>query len=98
MTRDEAEGLFVVAVGCQAFTAAGYGCGAQDIATRFSSLLYGATSVLAVIAGAAGQSFTGWLLDVNGRDFTPMFALVVLIELAGIVAWNRWWSSERQFD
>ena len=85
-------------MGCQSFSAAGYGCGAQDIATKYSSLIYGATSVLAVIAGASGQYFTGWLLDQNGRDFTPMFALVVVVELAGLIAWNAWWSSERTFD
>lgn len=50
------------------------------------------------MTGAAGQYFTGWLLETNGRDFTPMFALVVAIELAGLVAWNLWWSSERVFE
>ncbi|EOD18482.1 hypothetical protein EMIHUDRAFT_61619 [Emiliania huxleyi CCMP1516] len=98
LERDEAEALFVVAVGCQAGSAAGYGCGAQDISTRLSSLIYGGTSVFAVIAGASGQYFTGWLLEQNGRDFTPMFALVVAVELAGLVAWNRWWDSERVFE
>ena len=39
-----------------------------------------------------------WLLDQTGRDFTPMFALVVVVELAGLVAWNAWWSSKRTFD
>ena len=34
LDRDEAEALFVLGVGCQACSAAGYGCGAQDIATR----------------------------------------------------------------
>ena len=95
LSRDEAEALFVVAVGCQAGSSAGYGCGAQDISTRLSSLIYGGTSVFAVLAGASGQYFTGWLLEQNGRDFTPMFALVVLVELAGLVAWNLWWDSEK---
>ena len=71
-------GLFIFGVGCQAGSAAGYGCGAQDIDTRLSPLIYGATSVFAVLAGASGQYFTGWLLEQNGRDFTPMFALVVV--------------------
>ena len=82
----------------QAASAAGYGCGAQDIATRYSSLIYGSTSVFAVLAGASGQYFTGWLLEQNGRDFTPMFALVVAVELAGLLAWNAWWDSERVFE
>jgi ACS family sodium-dependent inorganic phosphate cotransporter len=98
LSRDEAEALFIGAVGMSAFAAAGYGCGAQDISARLASLLYGATSVFAVIAGASGQYFTGWLLDHYGRDFTPIFVLVVLIEAAGLVAWNRWWCSDRIFD
>lgn len=98
LSRDEAESLFIGAVGMSAFAAAGYGCGAQDLSARLASLLYGATSVFAVIAGASGQYLTGWLLDHYGRDFTPIFVLVVLIEAAGLVAWNRWWCSDRIFD
>lgn len=98
LDRDEAEALFILGVGCQACSAAGYGCGAQDIATRFSSLIYGATSVLAVLAGATGQYLTGYLLEQNGRDFAPIFGAVVAVELAGLVAWNAWWDSEKQFD
>ena len=94
LSRDEAEALFIIAVGCQAGSSSGYGCGAQDISMRLSSLIYGGTSVFAVLAGASGQYFTGWLLEQNGRDFTPMFALVVLVELAGLIAWNLWWDSE----
>ena len=97
-TRDEAELLFIFALACQASSAAGFGCGAQDIATRYSSLIYGVTSALAVVAGASGQYFTGWCLDQTGRDFAPVFALVVAVELVGLIAWNRWWSSERTFD
>jgi len=98
LTRDEAEALFVTSIGLSAFSAAGFGCGAQDISTRLSSLLYGGTSVFAVIAGASGQYFTGWLLEANGRDFTPMFVLVAVIETMGLIAWNSWWSSERSFE
>merc|ERR1719353_1311832 len=91
--RDEAEALFVVALGCQAFGCAGYGVGAQDISSKFSSLIYGATSVFAVLAGAGGQYLTGALLEANGRDFTPLFGLVVVVEILGLIAWNRWWCS-----
>ena len=98
LTRDEAEALFVTSIGLSAFSAAGFGCGAQDISTRLSSLLYGGTSVFAVVAGASGQYFTGWLLEANGRDFTPMFVLVAVIETVGLIAWNSWWSSERSFE
>ena len=96
--RSTSESLHLSAPCCQACSAAGYGCGAQDIATRFSPLIYGATSVLAVLAGATGQYLTGYLLEQNGRDFAPIFGAVVAVELAGLVAWRSWWSSERVFD
>ena len=64
----------------------------------YASLIYGATSVFAVLAGASGQYLTGYLLEANGRDFSPMFLITALVELAGFAAWNAWWSSEREFD
>ena len=45
--------LFVTAIGLASCSAAGFGCGAQDISTRFSSLIYGASSVFAVVAGTS---------------------------------------------
>ena len=98
LDRDQAEALFIGGVGLSAFASAGYGCGAQDISTRLASLLYGGTSVFAVLAGASGQYLTGQLLDQYGRDFTPIFELVVVVEALGLAAWLKWWDSERVFD
>ena len=85
-------------VGLASCSAAGFGCGAQDIATRFSSLIYGASSVFAVVAGASAQYGTGVLLEANGRDFNPIFLVTSGVELLGVLAFCSWWSSERQFD
>lgn len=98
LERPAAESLFVFGVACQSFCAAGFGCGAQDISSRYSSLIYGATSVVAVACGAAGQVFTGWLLEANGRDFGPMFAVTALVQLAGLAVWLSCWESERAFE
>ena len=43
----------------QSCFAAGYGCGAQDISTKYASLIYGATSVFAVLIGSANTSPAG---------------------------------------
>lgn len=96
--REQAEALFVIGIGCQAFSAAGWGCAAQDISTRYASLLYGATSIFAVVTGASGQYFTGWLLEQTSRDFTIMFALTSAVELMGLCAFWAWWDSERVFE
>lgn len=98
LTRDAAEVLFVTAIGLASCSAAGFGCGAQDISTRFSSLIYGASSVFAVVAGASAQYFTGVLLEANGRDFNPIFLVTSGVEVLGVLAFCSWWSSERQFD
>eukprot|EP00316_Scyphosphaera_apsteinii_P012148 CAMPEP_0119336454 /NCGR_PEP_ID=MMETSP1333-20130426/91882_1 /TAXON_ID=418940 /ORGANISM="Scyphosphaera apsteinii, Strain RCC1455" /LENGTH=419 /DNA_ID=CAMNT_0007347263 /DNA_START=308 /DNA_END=1567 /DNA_ORIENTATION=- len=96
--RSQVESLFIFAIACQACSAAGYGCAAQDISTRLAALIYGGTSVFAVAFGAMGQFFTGWLLEVNGRDFTPMFALTAFVELLGLITFCKWWSSEVEFE
>lgn len=98
LDRQQAEGLFAFAIFCQACSAAGFGCAAQDISTRYASLLYGGTSVLAVVAGASGQYLTGWLLEQNGRDFSPMFALTSVLQVVGLICFLRWWDSERVFE
>lgn len=98
LDRASAEAIFTFAIFCQACSAAGFGCAAQDISTRLSALLYGATSVAAVAAGAGGQYLTGWLLERNGRDFTPMFELTAAVELVGLLLWLRFWDSEKLFE
>ena len=98
LDRPAAEALFVLGVACQSFCAAGFGCGAQDISMRYSSLIYGATSVVAVACGAAGQVFTGWLLEANGRDFLPMFGLTAAVQLAGLAVFLTCWDSRRAFE
>ena len=98
LNRDAAQVLFVTAIGLASCSAAGFGCGAQDISARFSSLIYGASSVFAVVAGASAQYGTGVLLEANGRDFNPIFLVTSGVELLGVLAFCSWWSSERQFD
>ena len=98
LNRDAAQVLFVTAIGLASCSAAGFGCGAQDISARFSSLIYGASSVFAVVAGASGQWLTGQLLETNGRDFSPVFLGAAAVELAGLVGFWLWWDSEREFD
>lgn len=98
LTRDVAEGLFVLSIGGAAASGAGFGCGAQDISTRLSSLIYGGSSVVGVVAGASSQYLTGWLLEQNGRDFSPLFGIMTGVELLGLVLFCMWWSSEPAFE
>ena len=38
LNRDSAEALFIIGVGCQACSAAGWGCAAQDVSTKYAAL------------------------------------------------------------
>ena len=99
LTREGAELIFTASVGCQSFSAAGFGCASQDISTRYAALLYGTTSVLGVAAGATAQVGTGIALEVFDRDFAPVFGVTALVEFLGLAAWWLWWSSdERIFE
>ena len=96
--RASAEALFVFGLGSAAFSAAGFGCAAQDIATSYASLIYGASSAVSVVVAAGGQYLTGVLLERTDGDFVPFFALIVAVELAGLAAFCAWWSSEPEFE
>ena len=59
----------------------------------------GRGNALQVCADSAmACSAAGAVLEQTGRDFTLMFVATALVELGGVIAWMRWWRSERLFD
>ena len=70
----------------------------KAVVIRRMSLIYGATSVIAVACGAGGQVLTGWLLEATGRDFGPMFVLTAMLQLGAMAVWLTCWESERAFE
>ena len=93
-----AEALFVFGLGSAAFSAAGFGCAAQDIATSYASLIYGASSAVSVVVAAGGQYLTGVLLERTDGDDEAEEGDEVAVELAGLAAFCAWWSSEPEFE
>ena len=98
LTEGVAEGLFVLTFACQAASGSGFGVGAQDIAKRQASAIYGLSTLPAVAAGAASQYATGVILDATHNDFSPVFALAATTQLLGLAAFWRWFEAERVFD
>ena len=99
LTQPVAEALLVCAVATHACSCAGHGVGIQDISKRDASLVYGVTTIAAVIAGASGQYLTGAALDATNNDFAPVLLTISAVQLAGLAAWWTWWdSSERVFE
>ena len=77
----------------------GVGVGIQDISKRDASLVYGVTTIAAVVAGASGQYLTGAALDATNNNFAPVLLTISAVQLAGLAAWWTWWdSSERVFE
>ena len=99
LTQPVAEALLVCAVATHACSCAGHGVGIQDISKRDASLVYGVTTIAAVVAGASGQYLTGAALDATNNDFAPVLLTISAVQLAGLAAWWTWWdSSERVFE
>ena len=99
LSQPTAEALLVCAVATHACSCAGHGVGIQDISKRDASLVYGVTTIAAVIAGASGQYLTGAALDATNDDFAPVLLTISAVQLAGLAAWWTWWdSSERVFE
>ena len=65
LSQPTAEALLVCAVATHACSCAGHGVGIQDISKRDASLVYGVTTIAAVVAGASGQYLTGAALDAT---------------------------------
>jgi len=98
-TQPVAEALFCGCTALGAFSAAGFGCSSQDIAgSKYSGLIYGATSAPALLVGAAGVQLVGILLDITDKDFTLMFQLTAAVDVAGALAYFAWWDSKRLFE
>ena len=99
LSQPVAEALLICAVATHACSCAGHGVGIQDISKRDASLVYGVTTIAAVIAGASGQYLTGAALDATNNDFAPVLLTISAVQLAGLAAWWTWWdSSERVFE
>jgi len=89
--------LLTAAVAFQSLSSSGFGVATQDISKKYSGLIYGASSVVAVAAGAAGQYGTGVMLDSNGGDFGDIFRLTSVVEAIGAAGFLALWNSERRF-
>ena len=93
-----AQAIFAGGLAAHAFIATSYESGVQDISRRSASLIVGVVGGVGIMSGAASQYITGAILDANGRDFVPVFAIAAAVQVAGTAAFVGWWDSERRFE
>lgn len=94
-----AQTFLMVAVGSQAFTAAGFEAGNQEKAgPRWAGLLYSVTSLPAVIFGTTGVYCVGQVLDATGQDWSLVFGINAFVNILGATAFVTMYNSKREFD
>ncbi|CAM9204440.1 unnamed protein product [Heterosigma akashiwo] len=89
--------LFTLAGGLGAFSSSGHASGTQDLARKYTGLIYGATSALSVLAGTASTYTTGYLLDITGQ-FSIIFELSAAVYTFGALFFLLNFQSRRIFD
>jgi ACS family sodium-dependent inorganic phosphate cotransporter len=94
-----AQTLFAVAVGLQAFNAAGYGAANQEKAgAKWTGLLYSITSLPSVIFGTFGVYLTGKILDATEQNWSYVFGLNAFIYMLGGLAFVTLYDAQKEFD
>jgi MFS transporter, ACS family, solute carrier family 17 (sodium-dependent inorganic phosphate cotransporter), other len=94
-----AQSLLTGTVGLQAFNSAGYGAANQEKAgEKWTGLLYGITSLPAVMLGTFGVYLTGQILDFTNQDWSYVFGLNALMNVLGATAFVALYDSKKEFD
>ena len=96
MTPEVACGLFVTALGAQAFGQAGFVANMSDIAPAHAGKLFGLCNTFGSLAGIMGTMLTGMLLQATG-SFDVLFRLTAGLYIVGALCFNAWARGEPVF-
>lgn len=99
LTSGQAETLLTFIVGVQSLSVVGFGSSVQDvcISPKYTSVLYGLTSVPAVMFGSFGVYLTGYILDNYHDDWNAVFQTTAVIYFLGAVFYSAFYKSEKLF-
>jgi MFS transporter, ACS family, solute carrier family 17 (sodium-dependent inorganic phosphate cotransporter), other len=99
ITAESASVYFVTATASAAICVAGFGSSIQDIckSSKLAPILYGITSVPAVLMGSSGVYLTGLLLD-SFHNWNIVFQAVSLVYLLGALYYATNYTAEKSFD
>ncbi|KAJ9518299.1 hypothetical protein QJQ45_010214 [Haematococcus lacustris] len=93
----EAVTLLTLAMGLLGFQAAGFAANHQDIASRYASVLFGATNAAASLAGSIGVYAVGVVLD-RTSSWPLVLAIVACLNFAAAVSFATLATSEPLFE
>ena len=94
-----AQSLLMCIIGLQAFNSAGYGPAPQEKAgIKWSGLLYSVSSLPCVIFGALGVYVTGQILEQRNQDWSLVFSLNALVDVAGATGFLLLYNATKEFD
>ena len=99
LTSSQAEVLFTVACGMQSVSVAGFGSSTQDIcrSSKYTSIIYGLTSVPAVLLGSGSVYLAGVVLDVF-NDWNVIFGATSVVYCLGAVYYTLFYKADKLFD
>ena len=86
-----------VAIGCTAFTQAGFLVNFQEIGPRYVGALHGMANTAGSIAGIVGTYGAGWVLERTG-SWNAVLLITAGVYAAGAAAWLAFSTGERVFD
>ena len=94
-----AQSLLTGTIGLQAFNTAGYGPATQEKAgAKWSGLLYSVSSLPSVMFGALGVYTTGQILEQTHQDWSLVFSIQALVDVAGAMGFLMLYNATKEFD
>jgi ACS family sodium-dependent inorganic phosphate cotransporter len=96
-TAPQALAALTFAVGCTAFTQAGFLVNFQEIGPRYVGAMHGAANTAGSLAGIVGTYGAGVVLEATG-SWNAVLRVTAGVYLAGAAVWLAFSTGERVFD
>ena len=98
MTASRAVMTLTVAMGCTAFTQAGFLVNFQEIGPKYAGALHGMANTAGSVAGMVGTFATGAVLEATGGNWSAVLYVTAAVYLFGAATWLTMSTGERVFD
>ncbi|CAM9445363.1 unnamed protein product, partial [Choristocarpus tenellus] len=93
-TSSVASNIFTLAVALGSCSSAGFASSVQDLQSKYTSVIYGMTSVASGVVGSAGTYLTGVVLDTTD-SWAIVFQTTAVVYLLGAVWYTSSYEAER---
>eukprot|EP01041_Mallomonas_annulata_P011426 gene11426-23898_t len=99
IVSSQAEIIFILSCGIQSVSAAGFGSSVQDIckSSKYTSIIYGITSVPAVLLGSTGVYLTGVIME-KYNNWDIVFGMTAVVYMFGAVFYSLTYRADKIFE